>query len=61
MTRTRRCVFEAEILPGLRYRSIPDLMAATGLSEHHCSLIRLGKTVPHARHWEAFRQAGQGG
>jgi hypothetical protein len=32
-------------------------MGATGLSEHYCSLIRLGKAVPHARHWEAFREA----
>jgi CRISPR associated protein Cas1 len=50
-------VFTAEILPGLRQRSVPDLVAATGLSTHYCSLIRLGKVVPHARHWEVFRQA----
>jgi hypothetical protein len=30
-------------------------MAATGLSEHYCSMIRLGKKVPHARHWGLLR------
>jgi hypothetical protein len=50
-------VFTSEIFPGLRRRSVPDLMAATGLSEHYCSLIRLGKRVPHPRHWQVFRPA----
>jgi hypothetical protein len=54
-------VFTSEILPGLRLRSVSDLTAATGLSQHYCSLIRLGTKVPHPRHWEAFRQAGQQG
>jgi CRISPR-associated endonuclease Cas1 len=49
--------FKTEILPALRQCSIPDLMEVTGLSEHYCSLIRLGKRVPHARHWAALRQA----
>jgi hypothetical protein len=31
-------------------------MAATGLGQHYCSLIRLGRKVPHARHWAAFRE-----
>jgi hypothetical protein len=48
-------VFTREILPGLRRHSVPELMVATGLSEHYCSLIRLGKTVPHPRHWETLR------
>jgi hypothetical protein len=30
---------------------------ATGLSDHYCSLIRLGKRVPHARHWPALSRA----
>ncbi len=47
--------FTNEILPGLRRVPIAELVAATGLSEHYCSLIRLGKKVPHARHWEALR------
>ena len=50
-------VFRSEILPGLRYARIAELVAATGLSEHYCSLIRLGKKIPHARHWEALREA----
>jgi hypothetical protein len=49
-------VFAREILPGLRDRPITELAAATGLSEHYCSLIRLGKKVPHARHWDALRR-----
>jgi hypothetical protein len=35
-------VFTREILPGLRGQSIPELVAATGLSSHYCSMIRLG-------------------
>jgi hypothetical protein len=30
-------------------------MAATGLSEHYTSLIRLGKKIPDVRHWDALR------
>jgi CRISPR-associated endonuclease Cas1 len=50
-------VFTTEILPALRHVSIGELVVKTGLSEHYCSLIRLGKKVPHPRHWEAFRSA----
>jgi hypothetical protein len=39
-------VFQAETLPELRLMPIAELMAATGLSEHYCSLIRLGKKTP---------------
>jgi CRISPR-associated endonuclease Cas1 len=48
-------VFRSEIQPGLREAPISDLVAATGLSNHYCSLIRLGKKVPHPRHWEALK------
>jgi hypothetical protein len=48
-------VFTREILPALRECTIAQLVAATGLSEHYCSLIRLGKRMPHARHWDALR------
>jgi len=51
-------VFTQEILPVVRQQSIPDLMAATGLGQHYCSLIRLGKKVPHPRHWRAFQEIG---
>jgi hypothetical protein len=47
-------VFRSEILPALRHAQISELVAATGLSEHYCSLIRLGKKVPHPRHWAAL-------
>ena len=53
--RPEPAIFAREILPGLRRVAIPDLVAATGLSEHYCSLIRLGKKTPHPRHWEALR------
>jgi CRISPR-associated endonuclease Cas1 len=47
-------VFTDEILPGLQRVAIAELVAATGLSEHYSSLIRLGKRVPHPRHWESL-------
>jgi CRISPR-associated endonuclease Cas1 len=53
-------LFTTEILPGLRELTIARLAAATGLSGHYCSLIRLGKRVPHPRHWEALRAAASG-
>jgi hypothetical protein len=46
--------FITEILPGVRGTPIGELVAA-GLSEHYCSLIRLGKRVPHSRRWDALR------
>jgi CRISPR-associated endonuclease Cas1 len=50
-------IFTREILPGLRRIPIPELVAATGVSEHYCSLIRLGKRVPHPRHWNVLRNS----
>jgi hypothetical protein len=34
-------------------------MAATGLGEHYCSLIRLGKKILHPRHWDALRHVAR--
>jgi CRISPR-associated endonuclease Cas1 len=51
-------VFANEILPSLRALPIARLAEATGLSDHYCSLIRLGKRTPHPRHWEALRRVG---
>lgn len=48
-------VFRDEIQPRLRDEPVRVLVEATGLSEHYCSLIRLGKRVPHPRHWRALR------
>ena len=56
--RPDREVFRDAILPGLREIPIAKLVAATGLSEHYCSLIRLGKKVPHPRHWDVLRMVG---
>jgi hypothetical protein len=50
--------FEREILPGLRRVPIAELVAATGLSEHCCSLIRLGKRIPDPGHWQTFAALG---
>ncbi len=50
--------FEQAVLPALRVVPIADLTAATGLSAHYCSLVRLGKRVPHPRHWDALEKAG---
>jgi hypothetical protein len=47
--------FRREIAPRLRTSTITELTEATGLSPAYCSLIRLGKRVPHARHWQNLR------
>jgi hypothetical protein len=52
-------VFRTEILPELRRPSIGELVAATGLSQRYCSLIRLGKKLPHPRHWDALREVSR--
>jgi hypothetical protein len=52
-------IFESEIQPGLRELPIQTLVASTGLSEHYCSLIRLGKRIPHARHWDTLRTVAE--
>lgn len=54
-------VFASEILPGIRNRPVPELVRATGISQHYWSLIRLRTAVPHPRPWEALRQAAQVG
>jgi len=54
--RPDRALFAKEIGPRLRELTPRDLEEATGLSAHYCSLIRLGKRVPHPRHWEALRR-----
>jgi CRISPR-associated endonuclease Cas1 len=51
-------LFGSEVLPGLKLLPIRIISEATGLSEHYCSLIRLGKRVPHPRHWEALARIG---
>ncbi len=52
-----RALFSRELTPRLRRLTTKELVEATGLSEHYCSLIRLGKRIPHPRHWEALRGA----
>jgi len=48
--------FVGGIQPGLRKLSVARLAAVTGLSPHYCSLIRLGKRVPHPRHWRVLAE-----
>jgi len=48
-------VFLREIQPKLQGVRLRELVEATGLSLPYCSLIRQGKRVPHARHWERLR------
>jgi len=55
--RADAAVFDREILPMIRQVPVPALAAASGLSEPYCSLIRLGKRVPHARHWARLASA----
>jgi hypothetical protein len=52
--------FRTDVVPGLHDVRNSELVAVTGLSEHYCSLIRLGKRVPHARHWMALQQLAFG-
>jgi CRISPR-associated endonuclease Cas1 len=51
--------FAREVLPLIREVPLSRLVRATGLSLRYCSQIRRGEKVPHPRHWEALREAGQ--
>jgi hypothetical protein len=42
------------VVPALASVKLSALMAATGLTNASCSLIRRGLTVPHPRHWEVL-------
>jgi hypothetical protein len=50
--------FRREILPGLQGVTVTSMAVASGLSIQYCSLIRNGKNVPHAMHWEVLREVG---
>jgi len=45
-----------EIWPNIRNRTVPELMAASGLSRPLCRNILRGTAVPHPMHWDAFRR-----
>lgn len=47
-------IFRTEILPTLQGLSLSTIVAATGLSQQYCSLIRRGLKVPHTRHWPSL-------
>lgn len=46
------------VVPALAGVKLSALMAATGLTNASCSLIRRGLTVPHPRHWVALAAIG---
>lgn len=48
-------LLEREISSGLWDRTTREVVGVTGLSQHYCSLIRLGKKVPHVQHWTVLR------
>ena len=50
-------LYRLEILPGIQEMKLTELAARTGLTKSACSRIRSGEVVPHARHWEALREA----
>ena len=54
MTRER---YVETVVPALASVKLSALMAATGLTNASCSLIRRGRTVPHPRHWEPLALA----
>jgi DNA-binding response OmpR family regulator len=53
-------LFTREILPSIQQRNATELARFTGLSSRYCHAVKKGESVPHVRHWEAFRAAGQG-
>lgn len=48
-------MFRSKILPGLAAATLPQMMAATGLTSGYCWRIRRGERVPHPMYWEALR------
>ena len=46
-----RAQYLRDVVPQLVGVTLPQLMAATGLSNASCSTLRRGLTVPHPRHW----------
>jgi hypothetical protein len=48
-----------KVLPTIQDVQLRRLVKATGLLLRYCSQIRRGERVPHPRHWEALRRAGE--
>lgn len=53
-----RAAYLRDVVPRLRGHKLSELMAATGLTNASCSLIRRGLSVPHPRHWAALAKLG---
>ena len=51
--------YEREIAPTLREVPTRLLVQTTGLSTIYCRQIRMGKRVPHARHWDVLAAIGK--
>lgn len=52
-----RHVFEREIAPMMKRVPSEVLAEATGLSRQFCRKVKQGDATPHARHWNALRDA----
>jgi hypothetical protein len=50
--------FRTTILPGLRSKTLADIMNASGLSKATASKVRAGRQVPHLRHWAQLMELG---
>jgi CRISPR-associated protein Cas1 len=48
--------FRRDILPLLRDAPTAAIVAATGLSQPYCNMIKRGSYVPHPRHWTALME-----
>jgi hypothetical protein len=44
------------LAPQLHALKLATIVAATGLSKASCSMIRRGRSIPHARHWETLAE-----
>lgn len=51
--------FAATILPGLMAHTTSQIARAVGLSTAYIGGIKAGKYIPHRRHWDALRRAGE--
>ena len=43
--------YERDILPAIKRLTVPNLMAATGLSQHYCWQVRSERKRLHPMHW----------
>jgi hypothetical protein len=56
-----RAEYLETLAPQLQALKLSTIMAATGLSNASCSMIRRGRSVPHPRHWAALERLAREG